>query len=176
MWVRSIDVLRGQTGAFVQTSALLSSVGFLFLASQLATVGVAFYAYSLSTRRVSEGAEQVKRTLDRIERLLKEEKFKGPRPSVTLDIESLREQSLRKLSGIHFLAIVEGLGLLLLYGWLVEEFQSNIYTQDWARANTPWAFYFLNEYVLLLLVGLLAGFLGSRLRTFRRRHPAVLHS
>lgn len=173
-WVRFVDLLRSQTGQFIQADALVSSVGFLFLASQLTTVGVAFYAYSLSTKQAREDQE-VETTLDRIEALLREQKRKGSEPVLKLDIQSLRDASSRRVSRIHYLAIIEGVALLLLYSWLVAEFRSNVFMRDWAKQNAPWVFPILNEYLVIFLVGLAVGTLAPRLRPLRAKRSRILH-
>ncbi len=167
-WVRFIDLLRSQSGSFVQRDAFLGSIGFLFLASQLTTVGVAFYAYSLSTRG-REDTGDVERTLDRIESVLGKERAVGAGPVLRLDMESLRSKYWSRLSRIHVFALAEGFGLLLLYSWLVAEFQSNTYMQEWAGKNAWVVGFLLNYYALTVLAGLLVGFILSELRTSRRR-------
>src|SRR5713101_2816061 len=166
-WIRFIDLLRTQTGRFVQTDALIGSIGFLFLASQLTTVGVAFYAYSLFIRR-KEDPEETTTTLGRIEALFDEQKRNEAKTVRRFDRESIRETYRAKLSRVQLLALAEGVGMVLLYAWLVTEFQSNIYMQDWAKRNAPFIVYLLNYYILALFLGLLLGFLLFQFRPSRR--------
>ena len=50
-----------------------------------------------------------------------------------------------------------GLIALLVYG-LSAEYRSNVYQQDWISNNAPWLQYFLNGYLMAMLIGV---FLGS---------------
>ncbi len=164
-WIRFIDLLEGQTSStFVQTGALLNSVGFLFLASQLSTVGVAFYAYSLSAKKVSEWERRLETALEAIQTFIKERKEAGAGQLPTLDLRTLKELSFKKTSRTHLFSVLEALGIVLLYGWLAAEFQSNVRAQEWARQSAPWVFYLLNEYLLFLFVGVLASVVVSWLR------------
>ncbi len=163
-WIRFIDLSESQTSStFVQTGTFLNSVGFLFLASQLSTVGVAFYAYSLSAKKASEWERRLEAALEAIQTFIKERK-EAAAGLPTLDLRTLRELASKKASRTHLSAVLEAVGLLLLYGWLVAEFRSNVYAQEWARESAPWVFYLLNEYLLFLFGGVLASVVVSWLR------------
>ncbi len=164
-WIRFIDLLESQTSStFVQTGAFLNSVGFLFLASQLSTVGVAFYAYSLTAKKASEWERRLETALEAIQTFIKERKEAGAGQLPTLDLRTLRELGSKKASRTHLFPVLEAVGMLLLYGWLVAEFRYNVYAQEWARQSAPWVFYLLNEYLLFLFAGVLASVVVSWLR------------
>lgn len=175
-WIWPIQALRSQSGGFAQADIMLRSLVLIFLATQLTTVGVAFYAYSLSMRKAREEDEETESTLDRLEALLNKQNrgSSGSTPTVRLGLDSLRRGRPRQsISMVHLLAVVEGIAVLLLYGWLVAEFKANLYMQGWVRNNIPWAAYLLNDYFLVLLVGLLAGILLSQLRVLRTRRTTA---
>ncbi len=168
-WIRFIDLLESQTGStFVQTGAFLNSVGFLFLASQLSTVGVAFYAYSVSAKRASEWERQLETAVEAIQTFIKERKEVGAGQLPTLDLRSLRELVPKKTSGTQLFAVLEAVGMLFLYGWLVAEVRYNVYAQEWSRQNAPWIFYLLNEYLLFLFAGILVSVVVSWIRARHR--------
>lgn len=171
-WIWPVQTLRSQAGGFAQADVMLRSLVFIFLATQLTTVGVAFYAYSLSMRKAREEDEEPETTLDGLEASLNQQNrdSSGSTPTIRLDLNSLRRSRPRRIvSRIHLLAVVEGIVVLLLYGWLVAEFKANLYMQGWVRNNIPLAAYLLNDYFLVLLVGLMAGILLSQLRVLRTR-------
>ena len=174
LWIWPIQTLRSQAGGVAQANAILVSLVFIFLATQLTTVGVAFYAYSLSQRRAREDDEEIESTLDRLEALLNEKRSgPGSTPTIRFDFDSLRRNSSRhRLSKIHLLAVIEGIAVLLLYGWLVAEFKSNQHLTEWVLSSLPWAIYFLNDYFLFLLIGLLTGILLSQLGALRTRRSS----
>lgn len=175
-WIWPIQILRSQAGGFTQADGMLRSLFFIFLATQLTTVGVAFYAYSLSTRLRSREEEDAESALDKLEALLTEQKRNGSgvTPTIRLDLESLRSSSSKGgIARVHILAVTEGVMVLLLYGWLVQEFESNVHMQGWVRNNLPFLGYLLNGYALFLMVGLLGGILFSELLASGiKRRPA----
>lgn len=178
-WIWPIQILRSQAGEVAQANEILKSLVFIFLATQLTTVGVAFYAYSLSTRSRNREEEEAESALDRLESLLTEQKGTSPgvTPTIHLDLESLRpDSSKRGITRVHLLAVTEGIMVLLLYGWLVQEFEANLHMQGWVRNNLPFLTYLLNGYAFFLMVGLLAGILVSELLAsgIKRRPPARL--
>ena len=50
LWLRPIEALRTQDGHAVQADTLANTIAFLFLGTQLTSIGIAFYAYSLLRR------------------------------------------------------------------------------------------------------------------------------
>ncbi len=176
LWALPIQALSAQAGRVLQANVILSSLVFIFLATQLTTVGVAFYAYSLTTRKVRQEEEEVESTLDRLEVLLGEQRKTAPgsTPTIRVDFDRLRNPPQGKPSKIHLLAVVEGILVLLLYGWLVAEFQSNLYMQKWVSANISWATYLLNDYALILIIGLLVGGSVSQLKRRQTRRANTI--
>ncbi len=175
LWFWPLEILRTQQGNLLQTGSFSSMLLYIFFASQLTTVGVAFYAYSLYSRKTKENTEDIESTLDQLEAFL-EKSAKPGKPLPRLDLASLRGAAApSRFTRMHLLAFVEGLFALLLYGWLVAEYDANTFMQTWVRVNVPWVAYLLNEAVLLVLAGLFVGFLLSQLKVFGklRRLPKV---
>ena len=175
LWVLAFVILQGQAGQILQAGTLLTSLGFVFFATQLMIVGVAFYAYSMSRKSRNE-EEEAEFTLDRLETLLAKPKgtTAGSSSPIRLDVDTLNElQSRGSLSKIHVVAAVEALVVLLLYGWLVDEFNSNPYMQDWVLSNMAWAHYALNFVSVALVSGLFVGVLISQLLPALKAHRRV---
>ena len=165
MWIMPIEDLTEAQG-FVQGATVVQSLIYIFLATQLTTVGVAFYAYSLSSRRSVEEHDEIEAAIDRLEGLLIEHKMSRltTPPTVGLDIGQLRESvSKHRLSRLHILSVVESILLVVLYGWLVNEYRSNIYMQSWVLNNIPWIQILLTEYSFFAAAGLVFGALASQL-------------
>jgi len=49
-----------------------------------------------------------------------------------------------------------GLIVLFVYG-LSAEYRSNAYQQDWISSNAPWLQYFVNGYLVAMLLGIFIG-------------------
>jgi hypothetical protein len=169
LWILPIQILRGEVGQVIQANTILNLLVLIFMATQLTTVGVAFYAYSLSQRRAVEKEEEVDSTLDRLERLLSREKRPGFDP-LQVEMGQLRRPP-ERISRLHVMVVVETILVLMLYGWLVVEFQSNVYMQNWVRANVAGLEYVLNYSSLSLLLGILFGVLVTQLRPHRPAKP-----
>ncbi len=173
-WVLAFLVLRSEVSRLVQVSGLWTSLSFIFFATQLTVVGVAFYAYSLA-RRGRDEDEEVESTLDRLEVLLSRQRQNSQDSQVPLrlDLDALRSaRSPGRFSKIHVVAVVEALVVLLLYAWLIDEFESNSYMQTWVLNNVPWASYVLNFTSFALFLGLVVGVVASEALLMRRRRRA----
>lgn len=170
LWVWPMERLTEQAQGFVQGSTVVNSLVFVFLATQLTTVGVAFYAYSLSNRRNIEEHDEIEAAIDRLEGLLVEHKLSrlNSPPTVGLDINRLRENiSRHRLSRWHILSLAEGVLVVLMYGWIVNEYRSNVFLQGWIGNNVPWASFLLTEYSFYIVAGLAFGILVSQLGFLR---------
>ncbi len=166
LWIWPLERLTEQAQGFVQGSTVVNSLVFVFLATQLTTVGVAFYAYSLSNRRTVEEHDEIEAAIDRLEGLLVEHKMArlNSPPTVGLDIARLRRDvSKHRLSRWHILSLVEGVLVVVLYGWMVNEYHSNMYMQSWVAGNIPWAGFLLTDYAFYIITGLAFGILVSQL-------------
>jgi len=171
-WIWPIETLTDQAQGYVQGSTVLHSLLYIFLATQLTTVGVAFYAYSLSNRRSVEEHDEIEAAIDRLEGLLVEHKMSRltTPPTVGLDIGQLRDNvSKRRLSRLHILSVVEAILLVVLYGWLVNEYRFNVFMQGWVQSNMPWAGFLLTEFSFYVVAGLVFGALVSQLGFLRPR-------
>lgn len=172
MWIWPIETLTDQAQGYVQGSTVVHSLIYIFLATQLTTVGVAFYAYSLSNRRSVEEHDEIEAAIDRLEGLLVEHKMSRltTPPTVGIDIGQLRNNvSRHRLSRLHILSVVEAILLVVLYGWLVNEYRSNVFMQGWVQSNVPWTGIFLSEYSFYMAAGLVFGALVSQLGFLRPR-------
>jgi hypothetical protein len=171
-WIWPIETLTDQAQGYVQGSTVVHSLLYIFLATQLTTVGVAFYAYSLSNRRSVEEHDEIEAAIDRLEGLLVEHKMSrltAP-PTVGIDIGQLRNNvSKRRLSRLHILSVVEAILLVVLYGWLVNEYRFNVFMQGWVQSNIPWSGFLLTEFSFYILAGLVFGALVSQLGFLRPR-------
>ena len=175
--LQPITALRSLAGQSVRADALASSIGYLLLGSQLAIVGVAFYAYSLWKKRSVDEFEELDSTLDRIEAITRGQKgttSKKTAPTIQLP-SPMKTKPLSKFSGLHLLALLEGFGLVVLLGWLVAEFKSNAYMQQWVGANMTWGTYILNDYFLILALGVLTGITISKLTSLRKAFRTRSH-
>ncbi len=173
-WVLAFLVLQSEASRLVQASGLWTSLSFIFFATQLTVVGVAFYAYSLA-RRGREEEDEAESTLDRLEALLSRQKqnSQDSTTSLHLDFDTLRKvRSGGKFSKIHIVAVVEALVVLVLYAWLIDEFESNSYMQTWVSNNVPWVSYVLTFTSFTLFLGLLVGAVASEVFLMRRRRTA----
>ncbi len=174
-WILAFLVLQGEASRLVQASGLWTSLSFIFFATQLTIVGVAFYAYSLARRRGRDEEEEVESTLDRLEVMLSRQKQSSQDSEVPLrlDLDVLGKiRSGGRFSKIHVVAVVEAMVVLLLYAWLIDEFESNSYMQTWVFGNVPWASYVLNFTSFALFLGLVVGVVASEALLMRRRRNA----
>ncbi len=171
LWLWPLEILRTQQGKLVQASGVASLLLYVFFASQLTTVGVAFYAYSLHSRKAKENTEDIESTLDQLEAFLEGGRRirPGEEPLPRLDLESLRKRTLPpRITRMQLVVLVEGAFALVLYGWLVAEYEANTFMQAWVAANVPWVAFLLNSTALLILAGLFVGFLLSESKIFRK--------
>jgi len=171
-WVWPIETLTDQAQGYVQGSTVVHSLIYIFLATQLTTIGVAFYAYSLSNRRSVEEHDEIEAAIDRLEGLLVEHKMSRltTPPTVGIDIGKLRDNvSRHRLSRLHILSVVEAILLVVLYGWLANEYRSNVFMQGWVQSNIPWMTVLLSEYAFYVVTGLVFGALVSQLGFLRPR-------
>ncbi len=63
--------------------------------------------------------------------------------------------SRHRISNTLAVLLVQSFMLMILYGWLVEEYTSNVNMQTWIRDNFALGLYLLNYNAVLIIVGLL---------------------
>ena len=90
-WILAILLLRSEASRLAQAGLFSASLSFIFFATQLTIVGVAFYAYSLSRKNRGED-DEAESTLDMLEVLLNRQKetATGSTTALRLDLDTLR--------------------------------------------------------------------------------------
>lgn len=152
----------------VSTSAL-SATGpaflYLFLGTQAVLLGVVFYMYSLFESQKVEPS-RVERAVEAYMRKLPAE---DPR---RLNMPRWKEVRWRHLNPIIFTA--QSLVILLLMGALSNEYRSNVFMQNWVRAQLPILSIILDPVFIAVLAGILLGSLLIHFLMRRSREERLL--
>jgi len=135
-----------------------SSFMLVLAALPLVTGGAGLCTYVLVVRRTRQEYSRIESAIYRLESLVgpkdgnSEPALTGPgqRPND-------RRTSWFSLSKSSAVALVEAALLAILYGGLVVEYRSNVYFQEWVRANLPFGPPFFDGVSVLFLAEVAAG-------------------
>lgn len=155
------------TWSIIQESASLSQVSLSML---LVISGVALCMYSLAVRRTRQETERLRSALYELEVLA--EPKNGP---TDLGLETVTNGESRIGNGLPHrqsktvgIIVAQTVVLVIFYGFLVQEYISNVNMQQWVRANIWPGAYLLSYNVLFLVVGGLLGTLTFQLLLRKR--------
>lgn len=153
-----------------RTQAFLEFLLYAFFASELAIVGVAFYAYSLYSGKAGENMKEAEPTLDQLEVFLEHRRPARPGTEPLSHKGSQgKPVTPRRFTRLHVSAFVEGAFVLVLYAGLVAEYDLSPLLLAGVADTIAWAKYLLNDTTLALLFGIFLGILLSELRFLRNR-------
>ena len=138
-----------------------SSLSLVSLSVLLVTIGVGLSAYSLALRKSKQENERLRSALYELEVLVEPKNGPGDAyPNGEQSTDSIaRVGEKGRMSKTLALAIVEAVVIILIYGGLVREYESNVNMQKWVQANIWPGAYILNYNALFLVVGGLLGML-----------------
>ena len=135
-----------------------SSFILVLVALPLLTGVAGLCTYVLLVRRTRQEYSRIESAIIKLEALVGP-KDETPEPASTVPVQGPRNrQTFRfKLSKGWAVALVEAALLVILYGGLVAEYRSNVYFQEWVRANLPFGPLFFDGASVLFLAEVATG-------------------
>lgn len=135
----------------------------VLVALPLVIAGAGLCTYVLIVRRTRQEYSRIESAIYRLESLV------GPKdgnsePALTGPVQgpNNRRTSRFRLSKSWAVALVEAALLVILYGGLVAEYRSNVYFQEWVRANLPFGPVFFDGVSVLFLAEVATGVLVAQ--------------
>jgi len=135
----------------------------VLVALPLVTGGAGLCTYVLVVRRTRQEYSRIESAIIKLEALVGP-KDETPEPASTVPVQgpSNRRTFGFKLSKGWAVALVEAALLVILYGGLVAEYRSNVYFQQWIRANLPFGRLFFDGVSVLFLAEVSLGILFAQ--------------
>ena len=130
----------------------------VLVALPLVTGGAGLCTYVLVVRRTRQEYSRIESVIYRLESLVGP-KDGNPEPALAGPGQGPndRRTSRFRLSKSWAIALVEAALLVILYGGLVAEYRSNVYFQEWVRANLPFGPLFFDGASVLFLAEVATG-------------------
>ncbi len=158
IWTGVFQALSGSIGAKFTLDTVSSPLMNISLGFLLMTGGVGLCTYFLAVRRTRrENNKKMESAIYDVEASLQPEDNLPYWTAETVPDPKLSyaQVSRHRISKTLAVALVQGFMLMVLYGWLVEEYTSNVNMQTWIRDNFALGIYLLNYNAVLIIAGLL---------------------
>jgi hypothetical protein len=135
-----------------------ASVFLLPVSIPLLIGGVGLSTYYFAMRRTWRASNRIESALYELEALLGQKNGVGessPVPETSSGLVPAKKARFSLGSSALAFALAEAIILLVIYGGLVQEYTSNLYMQNWVRANFEPGSYLLSYNAVLALAGIL---------------------
>lgn len=135
----------------------------VLVALPLVTGGAGLCTYVLVVRRTRQEYSRIQSAIYKLEALVGP-KDGLPEPASAEPVQGLNtgQTSRFRLSKSWAVALAEAALLVILYGGLVAEYRSNVYFQEWVRANLPFGPLFFDGVSVLFLAEVASGVLFAQ--------------